>query len=196
MKRRLQRGLRDGNSITVTREWRVGFARQNRGIAVSGSQISVQVEAPENLAPIAKIEEQRSTNSMFPILLDSMGRVAAAGQNTTQESFEKAVEAGMQMLSDVDGAPALYRPYMAQMQKAGSTLLDDLPADLFYPSTEPFHAVRQIALPDGGFGEFEAHWTASVQDSTGLLSKAHREVITRVGESERRSSEDWSLEMG
>jgi len=200
LKRRLQRGLRDGLAISVTREWRVQFARQSRGIAVSGAQVSVAVDAPERLAPIAKIEEQRSSDAMFPILLAPNGKIIAAGQNTSQESLDEAVRAGTALLAEeMPKAMAGARPaaqharYLAQLQQSRSSLLDELPGDLFYPSAKPFRAVRQIALPDGRSGEFAVNWEASAHNESGWLNTARREVITRIGESERRSSEDWSL---
>lgn len=77
--RRLKRGLRDTKFIAATRSWEVTFARQSRGMAVRGEQISVLVEAPERLAPLAKIEQERSTDEMFPILLAGDGLIVAAG---------------------------------------------------------------------------------------------------------------------
>ena len=194
--RRLTRGLRDGNSIVVTRTWIVAFAPQSRGIAVSGTQTAVSVEAPPKLAPLTKIEEDRSTEGMFPILLAPDGTIVAAGENTSQASFEASIRTAQSLLEESGFSEARARQqvvYMAQLQRAGSSLLDELPGDLFYPSTEPFRDVRQVALPDGASGEFELRWEASVQSGTALLDRARREVITRIGESERKSSEDWSL---
>ena len=196
LSRKLVRGLRDGNTITVTRDWRVAFSKQSRGIAISGEQVSVTVEAPENLAPIAKIEKERSTTGLFPILLAPDGTIVAAGQNTTQESFQSAVKAAEAMLADQEGGPdaaATHAQYLAKLQLAGSSLLDEMPGDLFYPSTQSFRDVRKVSLPDGGSGEFEISWEASAQAKTGLLETARRAVITRIGSNERRSSEEWSL---
>ena len=83
---------------------------------------------------------------------------------------------------------------MAQLQAAGSSFLDEMPGDLFYPSITPLREVRQVPLGEGMVGEFEIRWEASAKADTGLLENARREVITRIGESERRSSEDWLLE--
>lgn len=192
LSRTLMRGLRDGNAVSVVRSWRINFARQSRGVAISGEQVSVTVEAPENLAPIAKIEEERSTKGLFPILLAPDGMVLAAGQNTAQSSFDAAVKTAEAMLAEQEDG-ATHARYLAELQLAGSSLLDEMPGDLFYPSTTPFRDVRQITLPDGGSGEFEVTWNARAHESTGLLDRARREVITRIGVDERRSSEEWSL---
>ena len=194
--RRLARGLRDGNAITVERRWRIAFSRQSRGIAIAGDQVAVRVEAPAHLAELAKIEEERSTEGLFPILLAPDGIIMAAGQNTAQESFDAAVAAAMKMLAEEKAAgidATEHAVYLAKLQLAGTSLLDELPGDLFFPSTQPFRAARRIALPDGGSGEFEVSWTASAQPGSALLNEARREVTTRIGESERRSREEWSL---
>jgi len=196
--RRLSRGLRDGNAIVVTRTWRVTFAEQARGVAIGGEQMSVSVEAPPRLAPLAQIEEARSTEGIFPILLAPDGTIMAAGPGTSPSSVDAAIETAQSLLKAsgyADGTVAQQGIYMAQLQKAGSSLLDEMPGDLFYPSTKPVHDVRQLALPDGTSGEFELTWQASVNEGTKLLETARREVITRIGSSERRSNEEWSLSL-
>ena len=196
LSRKLVRGLRDGNAITVARNWRITFTRQSRGIAISGEQVSVTVEAPEKLAPITKIEKERSTAGLFPILLEPGGMIVAAGKNTTQSSFKAAVSAAEAMLAKLGGgkdAATTHARYLAELQLAGTSLLDVMPGDLFYPSTKSIRDVRRIALPDGGSGEFEVSWEAKAKPGSGLLETARREVITRIAASERRSSEEWAL---
>lgn len=196
LSRRLSRGLRDGKTITVKRAWRIRFAEQSRGIAIAGEQVDVSVDAPPNLAPLSQIERERSTEGMFPILLGVDGTIMAAGNTTSSGSFENAITTATALLEEGGFSQDSVKQqalYMAQLQKAGSSLLDRLPGDLFYPSTDPFREVRALPLPDGGSGEFEFRWQASVQDDTALLKHAQREVITRIGESERRSSEEWTL---
>lgn len=156
----------------------------------------MSVDAPPNLAPLSQIERERSTEGMFPILLGVDGTIMAAGNTTSSGSFESAITTATALLEEGGFSQDSVKQqalYMAQLQKAGSSLLDQLPGDLFYPSTDPFREVRALPLPDGGSGEFEFRWQASVQDDTALLKHAQREVITRIGESERRSSEEWTL---
>lgn len=194
----LVRGLRDERSITVTRGWQIKFSRQARGLAISGEQVSVSVDAPARLAAIAKIEQERSTKGLFPILLGPDGKIMAIGQNTAEENVDAAVELAQQILdtkTPQTNGPSQHAAYLAQIQDAGSSVLDEMPGDLFFPSTAPFREVRRIVLPDGSSGSFEMRWQASTQDGSGLLKAARREVITRIGESARKSSEEWSLEM-
>jgi hypothetical protein len=80
LERELVRSLGDGQAVTVRRSWDIGFAQQARGIVVSGAQVAVSVDAPENLAALARIEEQRDTAAMFPIMLSDNGRILAGGK--------------------------------------------------------------------------------------------------------------------
>ncbi|MEL6475269.1 MAG: hypothetical protein AAFQ21_14405 [Pseudomonadota bacterium] len=195
--RKLSRGLRDGKAVIVTRQWRVQFSQESRGVSVTGEQTAVSVDAPAALAQLADIEEQRSTAGMFPILLSSDGFIMAAGENTSQASIDAALKTAEEVMvarGIAQASAAEQRQVMAQLQAAGSSFLDQIPGDLFYPSTTPVREVRRVPLGEGLFGEFEVSWEASVQAEAGLLEEARREVITRIGESERRSSEDWRLE--
>ncbi|MEM6857145.1 MAG: hypothetical protein AAF559_04665 [Pseudomonadota bacterium] len=195
--RRLSRGLRDGKAVIVTRQWRLEFSQEGRGVSITGEQTAVSVDAPEALAQLAQIEEQRSTADMFPMLLSSEGVIMAAGENTSQASIAAALKAAEKLMMGrglAQASAAQQRQVMAQLQRAGSSFLDEMPGDLFYPSNTPVREVRQAPLGDGVFGEFEVSWEASALADTGLLESASREVITRIGESERRSSENWRLE--
>lgn len=194
--RRLSRSLRDANTIVVTRSWRITFARQSRGITISGEQACVSVEAPPRLKALARIEEERSTSTMFPILLAPDGIIVAAGQNTSQKSVDSALTTARNLLAEngfAKGSPAQQGIFLVQLQKASAALLDEMPGDLFYPSTTPVNDIREVALPDGTAGEFELRWQASAQEGSPLLKKARREIITRIGESERTTIEEWSL---
>lgn len=194
--RRLTRGLSGDAAIVVTRSWRITFSAQARGMAVSGEQISVTVEAPAMLAQLSKIEESRSTEGMFPILLAPDGRIVAAGEATSRTSFDAAVQVAQEMMAQqgfAQGSVSQHARFMAQLQQAGASLLDEWPADLFYPSTLPSQIVRQVELPDGGSGEFELRWEARTHPDNLLLHEARRVVITRIGSSVRQSSEDWTL---
>lgn len=194
--RRLSRGLRDGKAIVVTRSWRIEFARQGKGAAVSGEQLSVLVDAPPKLAQLSQLEEQRSTLGLFPILLAPDGTIMAAGTGTTRQTMDAAIATAQEIFAEQGFSAtnvAEQGQILAQMQRAGASLLDEMPGDLFYPATEPFRDIRRIALPDGGSGEFEVSWEASIYEDSLLLKTARREVVTRIGTSARRSSEDWSL---
>ena len=194
--RRIERHLRGGAIIEVTRDWQISFSRQAGGIAITGEQIAAKVNAPEALAALARIEETRSTDEMFPILLSSDGSIMTTGDYTQRSDLVAAVQEAEAAISKrAVSAPAKgqLRHYLAQLQRSGGALLDRMPRDLFFPVNPPSRAVRPVSLPDGLMGEFEVTYTAHTAPGHDWLESAVREVVTRIGDSERRSTEVWSL---
>lgn len=195
--RRLSRGLRDGAAIVVTRNWRVTFTPQARGIAINGEQTGVEVDAPPALKPLSEIEANRSTAGMFPILLSPTGTIVAAGEMTSQTSIDAGMREAAALFEQSNGSAQTKEEQirvLAGLRQTGASLLDKMPGDLFYPSIMPLREVRSLDLPDGSKGEFEIGWEATHQTGSTLLKRARREVITRIGSSTRTSSEEWSLE--
>ncbi|MEO1730724.1 MAG: hypothetical protein AAFR64_08300 [Pseudomonadota bacterium] len=194
--RRLVRGLADGKSIIVERSWIIEFAAQGKGLAITGKQSSVSVDAPKVLAQIAEIEEARSTNDMFPILLAPNGTLMAAGSTSSEESINSALKTAEVLFMErgfSSSSAAEQVEAMVQLQRSGAQLLDKMPGDLFYPSIVPVRKSRTVKLANGAKGEFEVSWEASVQPGSALLKDARREIITRIGTSLRKSTEVWSL---
>ena len=68
-----------------------------------------------------------------------------------------------------------------------------MPPDLFYPSTAPLKTVQAVDLPEGLTGEFELTYESQRAQDGEWMERAEREVVTRVGDSERRSSEVWAM---
>lgn len=196
LKRALIRGLSDGNRIEVRRAWRIAFVPQGRGFAVTGRQTGVEVTAPSRLEPIAAIERARSTDSKFPILIDGSGLIVSAGEAELASDVDRAIEVAQQMAAK-NGASLTsqqqLRAALSQVQAAGNTLLDRLPRDLFFPRNSGFADQRTISLPGGRNGEFEVNYSVTAQPLNGLLDRADRQVVTRIGESKQISSEHWEL---
>ena len=195
--RRIERQLRDGKVLTVTRSWEVRFSSQGRGITLMGQQTGASVDAPAELAPLAEIERDRSTDGMWPILLSETGLIVAAGNYTREEDLALAVRRAEAMIARRgDGADARARHgrYLAEMSNASASLFDQLPPDLFFPSGKPHQMVRQVSLPSGETGEFSVTFEAEADPAKGWLNEAKRIIVTRLGESERRASEIWSMD--
>lgn len=194
--RRIERSLRGGDHVRVERSWQVGFAHQGQGIAVSGSQTGVNVDAPPSLAPIAAIEQARSTADMWPILLTGSGLIVAAGSGSRDEDVSRAVRVAGDMIASRP-VPAAQREreiaFLAQLARAGSSLLDRLPDDLFFPTIGPMRSVRSIDLPGGLRGEFELSYEATAVPGNRWLKSATREVVTRLGGSQQTAREEWIL---
>ncbi|MEP2735301.1 MAG: hypothetical protein ABJP34_03300 [Erythrobacter sp.] len=194
--RKLVRDLKDGEAITVTRQWTVNFQRKARSIEIAGRQISAQVKAPAKLRQLAKIEEERDASDLFPIILSKAGTIMMGGRKHDEAALAKAVHTAREMIesshrSASDKAAA--QQHLQQMQRASQPLLDTMPKDLFFPSEPPLHDVVAIDLPNGSVGEFELRYTAHTAQKAAWLDHAERQIITRTGQTERRSSELWSL---
>ncbi len=194
--RRLERGMHDGAVITVERAWQVLFNAQGRGISITGKQVDASVDAPNALAPLARIEESRSTAGMFPILLTASGTIDAVGPYTKAADLAKAVrhaEAQIAARAVPVGAKAQQLQYLAQLQRTAGSFLKHLPRDLFYPASQPVRAVQEVSLPNGLVGEFEVVYEARSAPDRQWLDLAVRRVVTRIGQSQRHSREVWSM---
>jgi hypothetical protein len=194
--RRLERGMADNATIAVEREWTVRFDRQGSGAAIAGAQLTVRVDAPPVLSKLAQIEADRSTDAMFPILLADSGAILAAGDFILGSDVDRAMAEAGQIIAERP-IPAEVKDeqlyYLAILQRSAGKVLDQLPADLFFPVTSPARITGTIPLPDGTKGEFEATYAANFAPDGAWLDRAEREVISRIGASERRSREVWSL---
>lgn len=193
-RRRLVRGLPDGKTFTVTRDFRVRFEPVAAGFILGGEQLSARVEAPEALASFAAIEEQRVETGMFPLMLDAAGQIVEGNAELSASAAEHAmrdvrqrfpVETGKQANEAVDFIEALHN--------TGTRLTAELPRDLFAPVDNSRSDRREIALPWGDKGEVTTHFEAERDPLTQLMRHAHREVITRMGNDMRRNFEGWDL---
>lgn len=197
LERRLERGLGDRAAITVTRCWRIGFARQARGITVSGNQIMAEVEAPDHLAELARIERQRDDSAVFPVTLGDDGLImlpampgAAQGDLARSLAAAEALIARQPVPAETR---ARYLHYLALMHQAGAGLFERMPADLFYPTGVPVERREALMLADGTTGSFTLVWSAMRAPQAGWLAEGERIVITRIEGLERRSRERWRL---
>jgi len=197
LERTLLRDLRGGAVLTVRRSWEIVFARQAQGIIVTGRQIAASVEAPPQLAELARIEERRDTQGMFPLLLSDAGLILSAGAApVAPEDLAAALRAAERMIAARPASPeqreSLAR-YLAEVHRAGSGQFDRLPGDLLFPAGTPQRHCEAVALPGGLTGEFELVWEARAVPGAGWLAEGERRIATRVQGLERRSRERWSL---
>lgn len=196
--RRLERDLSDGKSVIVERDWLIQFSRHAGEIWVTGHQTRVAVEAPAKIAAIADVERTRSTDGMFPIRLDGGGLILATGTFEAKADVAKAVEEAEAIIngearSKSEQSASLH--YLRALQTTGSGKLEQMQRDLFFPRSEPFRAIRSLALPDGSTGEFELEIQMEAQPGTSWLGHTSRNIITRVAGISRRSSELWNMQI-
>lgn len=196
LSRRLERSLRGGANLVVRRSWQINFGSQGQGISITGVQLDARVDAPNSLAPIAAIEQSRSTEDMWPMLLSGEGRILAAGIGTLEEDMAAAVHEAERIIIRRP-LPASEREvqlqYLAELGRAGSSLLDTMPDDLFFPASPPMRSSQTVELPSGLTGQFEVTYEAACAPARSWLERAERQVITRVGATEQKASEVWEL---
>lgn len=194
--RLLERGLSGNDTLRVERSWHIEFSEQGRGLAITGKQVAVSVTVPPALAALARIEEARSTEDMFPILLSSGGEILTAGRFMREEDLAKALRVAEDMINRRERSAAAkvqHSQFLSQLQQAGAPIFEQLPRDLFFPAGEPHRAIRKVSLPDGISGEFEVIYEARKAPRSDWLEQATRRIITRIEQSERRSVEEWWL---
>lgn len=189
-RRVLERELPGGAVLRVARDFAVRFESVGRGFQLSGRQILAQVDAPANLAQLAALEEQRVELGIFPLLLDSSGRIVDGSDDLPNEQiFNALAEVRRRLGSTGEEAGTL----VEALHAAGPQLTSELPLDLFSPAEGAREEHQQITLPWGDSGEVATRFEAVCDPQTMLMRSAQREVITRLGSDERRSGERWEL---
>lgn len=196
LSRRVERSLWDGGVLSVDRSWAIEFALQGAGFAITGHQIEASVNAPDALSSLAAIEQNRSTNDMWPIMLSGDGRIVEMGNSTREEDIRAAIAQAEQVIANRP-VPASEQEaqmqYLRELQEAGSSLFARLPDDLFFPRLGPVRSVRAVELPGGLTGEFEVSYNAVSAQEGEWLADAEREVVTRIEGSEQRAREVWTM---
>lgn len=194
--RRIERPLSDGAMIVVIRRWEVSFSRKGQGVLVEGRQVDATVMAPEKLAALARIEEDRNTDDMFPIQLSPDGIVVSTGTADDDGDLTKALDAAATLVSQSDNPPDAKDAvlhYLAALQTAGSSVSDTLPPDLFFPRGDDRRDLRKISLPNGQMGEIELIRSVQLAPGKNWLNRLERRIVTRVAQSSQESQEIWSL---
>ena len=190
-RRTLQRNLPGGAAIVVTRDFCLRFtAGEAGGYVVAGSQVAARVDAPANLATLARIEEQRIETGGFPLVLDAAGLIVDASEAAPNQAFVAALEALREQYGD---RPDELATLLDAIRASGAQLISVHPADLFAPQRLEAEERRTIPLPWGDSGEVRVRFTAQRSPDTGLMRTARREVTTSLLGEEEHSAEWWEL---
>lgn len=189
-RRTMARPLPGNVSLTVTRDFRVRFSPQAGGYLVDGAQVAAQVSAPANLAALARMEEQRVEQGIFPLALDPAGRIVDAEAARASLPLTEALDEVRRRFAGQGGE-------IGQLLDALSTssagIMAYLPDDLFAPARDEHEQRQEIVLPWGQTGEVVVRFAATRSADTGLMRLATREVVTMLEGQERRSAERWEL---
>lgn len=194
----LERGMGEsGGAIVVRRWWDIAFEHSGRGILVTGQQVGAAVEAPPQLADIARIEERRVADEAFPLMLSAEGAIISPVDTPPQDDAVTAALRAAEALLARQPAPADERAriarYLAEVHRAGSGALDAWPADLLFPSGVPVDRSEIVALPEGLGGRFTLDYRAVPQADAPWLARAERRVTTTIGTQQRSARETWTL---
>ena len=189
-RRTLLRQLPGGLTLTGTRDFRVRFNLRDGGFLVDGPQVASRVEAPANLASLARLEEQRVERGVFPLALDRLGRIVGGHDIPADLNVTMAL-ADVQRRFEDHGAEV--GQLLDALSASGASLTAHLPPDLFAPRQEESEQRQEITLPWGQTGEVRVHFAATRSGDTGLMRLATRDVVTMLEGEERRSTERWEL---
>lgn len=199
--RTLVRSLPDGKEVRSIRRYLVWFRPVEGGFQIDGELREVVVDVPPLLEQFAAIERNRTEPGLFPVRLDSAGRIlrraAGAGTAAGDGSRARAAALGHMMLSGATLAPEVRNQAnvmlgQVAMAAAGQTAW---PADLFNPAEAETRELRPIALPAGERGQVEI-----VVRSTGLTpghlpGSVERVVVTELEGTRRTSRETWTFSL-
>ena len=197
LRRTLVRGLSDGKAVEVVREWTCMFERVGAGQRITGEQTSVTVDAPEILEPIARLERERATDTMFPIMLDRNGRIVDRRDRPPSFDMGEAVRETMRIYREAGADEQVIadaKKFIAMLHKKAAEQVGRMPRDLFYPKPGNDRQTREVTLPGEVPGRIEIAVITRTEEKTGLLTHLTREVVTHAQSSIRRSSETWELE--
>ncbi len=194
--RRIERSLPGDARFTVSRSFAIRFEEEPRGYRVEGEQVSVEVEAPESLAPFAAMERERRERALFPLLLDRHGLIAGDIEDPAPPRLDQAVHEVLRRIAGMK-VPETDKAELTRFVRAvhanAAELLTELPQDLFVPAGEQSSESRTLTLPGGAEGVVTVAYTAETEPTTGLMRSARREVVTRFDGSLRRTLESWTL---
>lgn len=194
--RTVERQLGRAGKLTVTRQWSVRFSSAGRGWQVSGEQVGVTVDAPPVLAELARIEQERVEDSMFPIMLDPAGHMLVDAAATAESALNDALQDVRQRLAarGVTGRDlAEAERFLETLQAAGQATVATWPRNLFAPGTRANTESQSVALPGGATGIVTVTTTTASDPANGLLQRFERSVETRLGDQLRRGSEAFVL---
>jgi len=194
--RRLVRDLPGDARIIVERRFAVRFKRSEFGFVVEGEQVAVEVDMPEQLAELARLERERVETGIFPLALDRTGRIRSGESARDTPEIERAMRYAAERIAAAnpsqDTAEAM-RQFIGAIRQAGATVVSSLPTDLFAPAETDSSATRSIALPSGGRGYVTTRFSAERDPETRLMRTATRKIVTRIDGDERHASEQFSL---
>lgn len=193
LSRTVAHAMPDGREIAVTRTYRIRTTPVPDGWLVEGESVSVEVDAPAQLAALAEIERQRDDSGTFPMRLDRDGMLAPlpSARPTDGEAARDAGDLVAARIGESDASDERKRAATAMARAlvaAGQGKRIAWPVDLFRPMAAERVESRAI---DGATVTIAL--TAQADLRSGLMQRFERRVTTRISDSERVVRECWEL---
>ncbi len=194
--RELRRELSRGKQLVTRRNYRIVFVRDGVGWRVDGELIDCQVDAPPELEALAQIEKARPDVGLFPLYLDSSGKIVEQlGSRADATSTAKARAVVNNTVASIAMTPqdrtiasAMVQRIATQSQSSGVRW----PDDLFRPASGHRSEVRNMAMPDGSEGRIIVTIDAA-GGGDGMLDRFERNIVTELGGTRRESMEVFRL---
>lgn len=194
--RELHRRLADGKEIVSRRSYEIHFTREGSGWRVEGLLISSEVDAPPELAMLARIEKARKDEGLFPLHLDSAGMIIdqnGAADNAATDEARSLVAGSLERLSIAQGDRTVATDMVTRIATQSRATGGNWPSDLFHPAAPRRSDVQNMPLPGGKSGKTTVTLIAVGADN-GLLGQFERHVVTEIEGSSRTSQEIWRLQ--
>ena len=193
---RLEKSLRNGETIMAERAWKIEFKPHGRGVQIRGVQVSALIAGPEKLERMKVFERERSTASMWPITLSEQGRMVDSGDFKSAEDVRRTMEIAIEMLEERGDSPEqmeVHRRNLATIAMASEKLTDLFPEDLFYPSGQELRSNSPLDVSEDQVGTYELIYTSEIASDGPWLKTAMRNIVTKIGDNEQWSRDDWTM---
>ncbi|MBD3729824.1 MAG: hypothetical protein IE933_08980 [Sphingomonadales bacterium] len=194
--RRLTRELGDGAQISLDRCWQVRFVPSGAGYRVEGRQLSAAVDAPPALAGLARIEQARRDDARFPMLLDTSGMIVGTAPATSADDVHAALIEAERMIGAARIDPGQRNDVLRMVSAIEAStiqLMGKTPPDFFVPRSGAWDETKALQLPGGLRGSVHVSFFAQAAGDSPLLHHSQRTIETTIGDSHRRSLEQWEL---
>jgi hypothetical protein len=196
LSRTLIRSLIDGREVRTIRHYLIRFSPEQDGWRIEGELREVSVEAPPALERFARLERSRTEPGLFPMLLDSAGRLKPPVAPPADDgSRVKAAAVGDRMIAEALTSPSARKEANAWLARVimadnGGTAW---PGDLFHPERPQTTETREIALPDGSRAAITVVMRSDGLTANTLPARFERAVTTELAGTRRTAREIWEF---
>lgn len=197
-KSRIWHDLGNDVALITQRTFEVRFTPVSEGYRLEGTQVASEIDAPEELAPLAEIWRRTPLTTLFPFSVDIDGFVIPnSGPNPAPvPDLSESIDVALDMLrKDGTSETAINdaQSFFQWLQKAANEIGSDVPRDLMVPPAELQKASKVVELPGGTSGTIEISFLGTTWPDFGLLRDAERHIVTRVEGTSQRSRDNWAL---